>query len=358
MLLILLSFILCGWSPDESTGEPGIDGPFYQSMDGVVVNPAMMIFADDGFASLTYANWKQDSHGGQRGDIGASLKSRDSYLALSVLGEDPGPRTLGLRLGVSSESGAWHSDGVVGLLTDDGGALEYTQDYTSKGSSSDAAILLGVRPFDSFVIAAQLITSERRTKSTAGNASIRDGSIQYSQVQWSAAWRSPGGEGHEVGLSYRPRVQLDEGVEGSIDQERILKVGYSRALQRSSQGMNMGFALSWHDYSRVDSRLDTKASYDFSFEKLLGEDLVGLDWSWQPAYYGTADSVSPSTIGQSVWGLRHARHWISGGGHEIDTIAGVFYGPRSSRSESDNGRVWDATAGAVSGFRLGLRYFF
>jgi len=48
-------------------------------------------------------------------------------------------------------------------------------------------------------------------------------------------------------------------------------MGYSRALPRDFPYMSVGFALSWHDYYRIDQRLDPKASYDFTVEKLIDD---------------------------------------------------------------------------------------
>jgi|GEM_PF-2595077 len=330
----------------------------FPSRDGVVINPAGMLFDGEGFTGLSFLRWTQDSQGGQRGDVGASLNSSNYVAALSILSQDLGPRTFGARIGLSLANEVHDDDGQLGLLTEDGEALQYPLDYRSESSTRDLTILFGARPLDSLTIAAHLIASAQQTKSTAGKSTVRDGSLQYSQLQWSAAWRVPGDEGHEIEIAYRPRVQRDEGTDGSIDQERVFKIGYSRAFPRVFPYMSVGFALSWHDYYRIDQRLDTKASYDFSVEKLVDDNLFGLDWSWQPAFYATTDSVSPATVGQSLWGLRHTRRWAMGSDHVFDSIFGIVHGPRTSRSESDNGKTWDATAGSIFGLRLGARYYF
>ena len=363
-MISLAVFCFSGLALAETRESDSAPGPRaagdlqFPSRDGVVINPAGTLFNGEGYTGLSFFAWRQATQGGLRGDVGASLDSRNYIAALSIVSQDLGPGTLGARLGLSVADETRNASGKLGLLTDDGEALQYPLDYRSNSSTRDLRILFGARPLDNLSIAAQLIASAQHAKSTAGQATVRDGSIQYSQVQWSAAWRVPGTEAHEIGITYRPKVQRDEGADGSIEQERVVKIGYSRALPQTFPYMSAGLALSWHDYYRIDHRLDTKASYDFSVEKLYDDDLFGLDWSWQPAFYGTADSVSPASVGQSLLGLRHTRRWQFAEGRVVDSTLGLVYGPRVSRSESDNGKTWDGTAGAIHGIRLGARYFF
>lgn len=335
----------------------------YPSQYGAVISPAGVLFGDAGFAGFDLYTWKQSAYGAEIGDIGSSVDSQTVSPAFSVLMPPPEGDGAGFRIGGSYVASFIASKGKVGIATISGGSLDFSEEYKAKTEEATISLTAGARPMPAIYVAAQLISSEEAGKSSVGSTTLNDGVIRYSQVRWHAAWRDPESHGHELGISWQPRVQVDEPGKGSVSQERVAKLGYSRAFT----DMNAGVALSWHEYSKIDSRLEIKASYDVTVERALDDSIVGIDWSWQPAYYDSLDALDPVTMGRMLFAVRYVRAFEMPGldgwpasDNAAEFVLSGFYSSRKVARETDpsTGRTWDAVAGSLTGAQVGLRHYF
>ena len=118
--------------------------------------------------------------------------------------------------------------------------------------------------------------------------------------------------------------------------------------------MNAGVALIWHDYSKVDAELDSKISYEASVEHAVGGSRLGVDLAWQPAYYGTAGAMNAGSIGGGAVALRYTQNF----GKLTEVVFHGIYGPSISKTEVEDGIIYDALMGKTTGYGLVLRRMF
>ena len=358
LIIAILSILsICGPSQAQSSpvsgpvNFPDQEGQFYPSQDAGISSPAFLVLLPKGSASLTYLIGKGSIYGTVSPESGMSFDMAHSNLGLTILSgpysDDVDPdATRGLRVGLTRSSQGVVAKGKLGLIPATGRNLGYTVPVEIKTAETDLAVFLGGALGERLTLAVQLVASEKATKEMFDSENIADGSIQFNYALWSMGWRD---NGHQVGLDFQPRVQIDE-EDGSIDQEKSARFSYSKSFSR----MNAGVALIWHDYSKVDAELDSKISYEASVEHAVGGSRLGVDLAWQPAYYGTAGAMNAGSIGGGAVALRYTQTF----GKLTEVVFHGIYGPSISKTEVEDGIIYDALMGKTTGYGLVLRRMF
>ena len=358
LIIAILSILsICGPSQAQSSpvsgpvNLPDQGGQFYPSQDAGISSPAFLVLLPKGWASLTYLIGKGSIYETVSPEIGKSFDLANSVLGLTILSgpysDDADPdATRGLRVGLTRSSQVVGAKGKLGLIPATGRDLESTIPLEIKMTETDLAVFLGGALGERLTLAVQLVASEKAKKTTVGSENIADGSIQFNYALWSMGWRD---NGHQVGLDFQPRVQIDE-EDGSIDQEKSARFSYSKSFSR----MNAGVALIWHDYSKVDAELDSKISYEASVEHAVGGSRLGVDLAWQPPYYGTVGAMNVGSIGGGAVALRYTQNFDK----LTEVVFHGTYGPSISKTEVEDGIIYDALMGKTTGYGLVLRRMF